>query len=80
MSDQNAHVYLAVACRTKGCNVYLVLKHVGLFDPTKTYAPNNQPALVRATCNVCLAVDDYTFRDLVVRRGPAPPVDFSDAF
>jgi len=75
----NDQVYLVVDCKTVGCWVHLVGRHLGQYDPQRTYAAPTISAH-RLYCNVCTAANEYGQPHLKVIRGPKPPLEFRPAF
>jgi hypothetical protein len=75
----NNHVFLVADCKTLGCWVHLVVRHLALYDPHGTY-PIPTTATLRLYCNICFAANDYGQHDLKLIRGPKPTNDFRAAF
>lgn len=75
----NDHVFLVADCRTAGCWVYFVVRHLGLYDPQGNYTIP-PTATLRLYCNICFAATDYGQHDLKFIRGPKPTNDFKAAF
>ena len=64
-----------VPCKTTGCNAYLVVRHLGKYDPNISYvSPNMTP--FRLACNTCAATNEFDQHDLLIRLGPQPAEDF----
>jgi hypothetical protein len=78
-SSLNDQVYLVVDCKTVGCWVHLVTRHLGQHDPQRSY---DFPATSaqRLYCNICTASNEYGQHHLKFIRGPKPPLDFRSAF
>jgi hypothetical protein len=79
VASLNNHVFLVADCKTLGCWVHLVVRHLGLYDPQRNYAVPTTTAL-RLYCNICFAANDYGQHDLKFIRGPKPTNDFKAAF
>jgi hypothetical protein len=75
----NDHAYLVTDCKTLGCWVNLVVRHLGFYDPQGNYAIP-APGALRLYCNLCNAANDYGQHDLKFIRGPKPTSDFRPAF
>jgi hypothetical protein len=75
----NNHVFLVADCRTLGCWVHLVVRHLGPYDPHGNYTIPTTAAH-RLYCNICFAANDYGQHDLRLLRGPKPTNDFKAAF
>lgn len=74
----NNHTFLVADCKTLGCWVHLVVRHLGLYDPQGNYTiPAITP--LRLYCNLCYAANDYGQHDLKFIRGPKPTNDFKAA-
>lgn len=73
------HVYLAVDCKTKGCNVQHLVKYMGVREPKKAYWQKDLKAKLRIPCNVCHTTHDYAEVDVKPVLGPVPPHDFTDS-
>jgi len=71
----NNHVFLVADCKTVGCWVHLVVRHLGTYDPQGNYTIPPAGAL-RLYCNVCFAANNYGRHDLRFIRGPKPTCDF----
>ena len=75
----NSHVYLIADCKTVGCWVHLVVRHLGQYDPQGSYEVP-KTAVLRLNCNVCNAANDFGQHDLKIIRGLKPTNDFRAAF
>ena len=75
----NSHVFVAADCKTLGCWVRLVVRHLGQYDPQAGYEVPTTPIL-RLNCNVCNAANDFGQHDLKIIRGLKPTTDFRSAF
>jgi hypothetical protein len=71
----NDQVYLIADCKTLGCWVHLVVRHLGLYDSQANYMIPTTGAS-RLYCNICGAANDYGQHDLKFIRGPKPTGDF----
>jgi hypothetical protein len=78
-ASPNDHVFLVADCKTLGCWVHLVVRHLSQYDPKGDYVI---PAIatLRLSCNICGAGNDYGQHDLKFIRGPKPTADFVAAF
>jgi len=75
----NDHAFLVADCKTLGCWVHLVVRHLGPYDPQGNYTIPTT-ATLRLYCNVCNAANDYGQHNLQFIRGPKPTADFRAAF
>jgi hypothetical protein len=74
-ASPNGHVFLVADCKTVGCWVHLVVRHLGPYEPAGNYT-NPPAAALRLYCNICFAANDYGQHDLRFIRGPKPTNDF----
>jgi hypothetical protein len=74
-----SHAFLVADCKTLGCWIHLVVRHLGQYDPQGHYVIPTI-ATLRLYCNICGSGNNYGQHDLKLIRGPKPTNDFQVAF
>ena len=74
MSDDEGHIYWAVACKTQDCDARLVVAYAGIAHENTVHAlPWDTPQEFDFNCPACGITHRYKASDLKPRFHPTPP-------